>query len=174
MGASTTAVIAAGNAIQAASSAVGNVATSVANSTFADKLGGKVLGWVDAFEAVTKQYAPDVVKAALEVVRISCLNTLAHSWFYMLLSIALLVYGLKKLRSKAETLIEEDTFLDFVPVAAKVVSLIAGAILFLNNMGGVIDVWPYIGVIEPKVYVARMAMEKIVTLPDMAPPAKSK
>lgn len=146
---------------------VSNGVNSVANSAFTEKLGSKVLGWVDAFEEVTKQYAPDVVKAALEVVRYSCANQLFYYWMLLFAGVALVTFGLRNLREKMGIASSTEGVFDCATVVAKVVSLITGALMTIIAFFHVINVWLYVGLVEPKVYVARMAMEKIVTLPDM-------
>lgn len=135
-------------------------------SAIMDKLGNKLLGWLDLFEAVAKQYAPDVVQAALGVVRVSCFNQLLQGWAQVLFGFGLFWWGWRKFRTVMESVDKGQDGMA-IYLFLKLAAICVGALLAGLKVATVLDAWLYLGLFEPKLYLARLAMAKVLTLPGM-------
>lgn len=112
--------------------------------------GGAALGqFADKLGDLAKQYGPDVVNGALEIARIDALSQLVPS----ILFLAVLAYFGGNATQYLRKLFDEGD--DALAIPLLVVGGIITAVLGLCAIATVCDVWVWVGVFEPKLYLAK-------------------
>lgn len=114
--------------------------TADAFSAFANKI-----------ETLATEYGPEVVDMALWVARIDALQVLSVTFLLVVLAVisALFVKPLNKWAKRVDP--EFETPAPLLGYVAGLTSIVLGFIFILR----VFDPWPWVGVIEPQLWIAR-------------------
>jgi hypothetical protein len=132
--------------------------TDKAVASVADRLGDKALEYLNALEQITKQYAPDVVDAAMGVVQISAAGTLIKAF-----AICLGIFLFWRFAAKPLTRIYNNSPEWDLPAGA---ALVAGAIA--SGIGAIIavvlllNIWVWTALFNPKLYLAYKLLGKVL------------
>lgn len=126
-----------------------------------DALQSKLIGMLDSIkngEVVigqeTVKYAPDVVNAALNVVRIGAVQQLV----YGVIGLVVAVVFFKKAHGNITKSLEDGRFELFL------VGVVQGAAVVVGVVDAyfLVDVWNYVGIFQPKLYIAHKIVEKML------------
>lgn len=129
----------------------------------ADKIIDVVTAKLDAIQnglsELGKMYGPDVINAAINVSRIEALQGAAMWLIFMAIVVWIPFYPLKwlhKWKLSAKTYYSDGEGEQIVYGLS-----IVGYILILLVLFVMFDIWNFIGVVNPKLYIAHQIMEKI-------------
>jgi hypothetical protein len=132
--------------------------TDKAVATVADKLGDKALEYLNALEQITKQYAPDVLDAAMGVVQMQAAGNLLTA-----LGICAGIYLFWRFAAKPLTSIYKGNYDWDIPAGA---ALVAGSVG--SGIGAIIaviillDIWVWTALFNPKLYLAYKLLGKVL------------
>lgn len=117
-----------------------------------DKLQDKALQYLSAFEELAKQYTPDVLDMALKVVQINGLQTLIIYFTWFIVGVSLILYILINGWSLRR---ETDYFTVVMP------GIVGTGCLIVSSVG-ILNLWNWIAIFEPKLYIAYKIFEKVL------------
>lgn len=139
-----------------------------------EKAGGKIDGYInslgDGIAAVgakltelANQYGGDLLDLALNIYRVKALGELLIGLVLLSLTIVLWVFYVKIWWQKVTVNFnapsgERGAARGFVAVALAIFSLFTGSIAFTQ----LTNIWYWVGVFEPKLYVAYLILEKVI------------
>jgi hypothetical protein len=127
-------------------------------SNVSEVLGQKAIGWMNGLESLTKHYAPSVMDGAIQVIRISAIHNLLI-WFALLIIwplTGLKVWRLCQAESQKAMMAQNDFIIFF-----------GGVYVFIACVGivisiiGLLDVWDWIAVFDPKLAIAHLIFAKV-------------
>jgi predicted small secreted protein len=169
--ATASAVQGAGEGVKAVGHAVMNTASSVANSPTVGKVGGflgdKFMQYWQAAEDITKTYVPKALEALLWVIRVDAISQL----FYAVALIAAFYIAYRSIKAFWVTFdvrqkeAEKWTDAENAKAAKTFGSIVAGAALCTaialttNIWVKAFDVWTYVTIAKPELYLAKMAVD---------------
>ena len=117
-----------------------------------DRAAGAIEAFAIKLGALSTEYGPEVVDAALWVARIDALNSISVSFMLVLFASILLYYN-SKVWAWATKIAKEDSD-GFIYIASAIYSaiwilpfIVAGIRLF--------NPWPWVGIIEPQLWIAK-------------------
>lgn len=119
--------------------------TDAVVSTVAERLGDKALQYLTSFEELAKQYSPDVIDAALTVVRLHGLQNALQA----ILVFGALCVGVFLVRKGVRMKDIDSGAVYFMP--GFILTLVMGISALTSNA---FSLWPYIAIFEPKLYIA--------------------
>lgn len=115
---------------------------------FADKLG-----------EMAKQYGPDVADAALQMARVDAIDSLVAPITCLLILIVTGAYGMPKMwawaRQKNAALKAEHDYDQGAPIFFSILATVAYAISTFAALANTLNVWAWIGIFEPKLWLAK-------------------
>lgn len=124
-----------------------------------DKVGGGIEAITHKITDVATQYGPEVLQAGLNVVRIDCLSTLVYAFIGLVMTgfIYLVVFKKGKVwfPDTRNSFNEEYFVFNFLVLGFNTIFFAFAAINFIN-------LWTWVGVIEPKLYLAHKLVEKLI------------
>lgn len=130
-----------------------------------DGIEQKVVNMLDALEKgavhvgdVVVKYSPDVAEATLMVVRIDGVSSIATGVVAGVLCYLWFVWA-NKLRKKADEASYADSALFGT---ASVVCFVGSVVAFSVSMINLLDVWNWVAVFEPKLYLAKQIIKAAV------------
>jgi hypothetical protein len=123
--------------------------------SFTEKLGAKALEYLNGLEALTAKYAPDVVDAALTVVQINGAQRLLTGALCAILALITVWAFFKWLMPRLMNS-DADPVWIFFGVLTTGAFIVAG----VKAAHNLLDIWNWVAVIEPKLYIAYKIFEK--------------
>lgn len=129
-----------------------------------DKAGDVFTSVSNVLNNAVTEYGPDVVNAVLWVIRIDNLQSLVIGLLFLIIYVIILrflwINVIKKeyLRCDRE-IINMDTGTIFVPGLVGVI--ITFMVFGLTSVPKVFDAWTYVGIVEPKLWIAKQVIIKL-------------
>ena len=160
-----------GEGAKSVGKAVLDTASSVANSPTVGKVGGflgdKFMQYWQAAEDLTKEYVPKALDALLWVIRVDAITTLVYAWaliiaFYVGYRIIRRVWNhLAAAQAAAESYSEKESAKGTKFMSAIILSaaLFFGVIITSPTWTKAFDVWTYVTVAKPELYLAKLAVD---------------
>jgi hypothetical protein len=121
-------------------------------------LGGKALEYLGALEALTKEYAPDVAEAGLNVTRFIGAQQLLYGGIGLLL----LVVNVIVARAIWKSIDGESYDANDKRFAIFMVSLVVQIFCIAFLTYRLFVIWNYVAIFEPKLYIAYKIFEKVL------------
>ena len=119
----------------------------------------KAVDILNQLEALAKQYTPDVIDAAINVTRIEGLSAIIGG-FAMLVCIYPAYNAAIRLYRYFTKKQEQDRYADWelCVMSVVVVGPIIVLCLAIFGLANVLDIWRWVAVFEPKLYIAKQIM----------------
>lgn len=104
------------------------------------------------------KYTPDVMDAALMVIRIDNIQQLIKSFVFLVLGI-ILIYVLYKqaIMYRKSDYYGKDSISMWIFFTA-----IPACIINPTGLIGILNIWTWVGIFQPKLYIAHLLMEKVM------------
>lgn len=130
--------------------------TDAAVAGVADKLGDKALEYLNSFEELTKQYAPDVVNAALTVVQLKAVGMLISA-----AGVSLGIYIFWRFVAPRFKAMLDSYNTDIVAVLGFIAGGLCTAAGSIFVVLVIFDIWTYVAIFNPKLYIAARIFGKL-------------
>lgn len=124
----------------------------VAEQTLESFVTDKAAQYLNALESITKQYAPDVIDAALSVVRMQGAQRLVHGVALVVCAIAC-GWITRKLWAASDGDDPEK-------IALMIFCVVGGVFSAILGLARLLDIWTWVAIFEPKLYIAHALIEK--------------
>ena len=137
-----------------------NATTDKVNKTL-DFLGEKGSQYITGLEELTKEYAPQAVDAGFMVIKLHGYQNLVFGGFLVVFLWIPIVWVWKI----TATDVKEETDPYGIPdgaIAARVVVSIIGISGMLIGGGKLLNLWNWVAIIEPKLWIAHRVFEKLL------------
>jgi hypothetical protein len=102
------------------------------------------------------KYAPDVMDAALQVVRIDGIQNVATALYLFVLG-CISLGNVKRFYKKAV----EDSW-DSCWCVAPIGAVLAGGVLLIQAMATLTNIWVWVSIFEPKLYIAKQIIKTTI------------
>jgi hypothetical protein len=125
----------------------------------------KASQYINALEEITKQYAPDVVNGALVVVQLSGVGEIAPALLYGLVFPLCVWWFFWFFNQKPKTETYHEKRWDYYEPGPQIIGgsvIFVGGILWIAAVCIVLDIWNWIRIFEPKLWIAYKILEKLL------------
>lgn len=129
--------------------------TDAVVATVADKLGDKALQYLQSFEELAKQYSPDVVDAGLTVIRVHGIKSIVECLVGIAIGAAFCLAAYK-----LYPIIEEKVDESMASIFSTISGIIGTIVLAVASIS-IFNVWTWVAVFDPKLYLAYKIFGKL-------------
>lgn len=119
-----------------------------------DKSQAAIATFADNLVEMAQQYGPDVAEAALTMARIDALSSLVPALVGLIATVVYVYFFFKKMMPWVNAEHDYDINRTFTCIVSTVAMFFVG----LFSLVGVLNLWLWVGVFEPKLWVAKKVL----------------